>query len=140
MHWTPFRAAAQGDTVVVDWCHLWSRRMVEPFFYETILQSMRDPFNLAFQQRTPIATLSEFPRGLPVAGFVFHMSRCGSTLISQALAAFESNIVVSEAGPLRSALRAASSGRFGREEASTGSPASSMPMRSRASPTRHRSS
>ena len=59
------------------------------------------------QQRTSIEALSELPPGVPIAGFIFHMSRCGSTLLSQALAAFESNIVVSEAAPLRSILPAA---------------------------------
>ena len=77
------------------------------------------PFNLVFQQRTPIEALAELPPGLPVAGFVFHMSRCGSTLVSQALAAFESAIVVSEAAPLRAMLRAAHSGRATPEAAQT---------------------
>ena len=43
---------------------------------------------------------------VPVAGFIFHMSRCGSTLISQMLAASESNVVASEPAPLDAVLRA----------------------------------
>ncbi len=109
--WTPFRAAFHGPEMLVDWCHLHGRRATEPFFHATVAEAMRHPFNLAFQQRTPIEALAELPPGLPVAGFVFHMSRCGSTLITQALAAFESNIVVSEAAPLRSVLRAHGVGR-----------------------------
>ena len=109
--WTPYRLAFRGDEPWVDWCHLDLRRMVEPFFYETVVQAMREPFNLVFQQHTPIETLAELPPGLPVAGFIFHMSRCGSTLVSQALAAFESNIVVAEAVTLRFVLRALAVGR-----------------------------
>lgn len=44
--------------------------------------------------------------GAAPQGFVFHMSRCGSTLIAQMLAAAERNIVLSEAAPLDSVLRA----------------------------------
>ena len=117
--WTPFRVATRSDDLWVDWCHLDARRMVEPFFYETIVEAMREPFNLAFQQRTPIAALGELPRGLPVAGFIFHMPRSGSTLVSQALAAFESNIVVAEAVALRTVLRAVAVGRASPEQATT---------------------
>ena len=115
--WTPFRAAFHSETMQVDWCHLHASRMTDPFFYATIANAMREPFNLVFQQRTPIAALAELPQGVPVAGFIFHMSRCGSTLISQALAAFEADIVVSEAAPLRAVLRAARAGRASPEQA-----------------------
>ena len=115
--WTPFRAAWHGPQMLVDWCHFGGRRMTEPFFYETVANAMRNPFNLVFQQRTPIEGLAELPPGLAPSGFIFHMSRCGSTLVAQTLAAFESNIVVSEASPLRAALRAADTGRATPEQA-----------------------
>ena len=118
--WTPFRAAWHGPEMRVDWCHFGAGRMTEPFFYETIAHAMRAPFNLTFQQRTSLAALAELPPGLAPSGFVFHMSRCGSTLISQALAAFEGNIVVSEAAPLRAALQAARSGRATPDQARSG--------------------
>ncbi len=117
--WTPFRIGAENGGLHVDWCHLGRLRLLEPFFFETILHAMREPFNLAFQQRTPIDALGELPPGLPIAGFVFHMSRCGSTLVSQALAAFESNIVVAEAVPIRSVLRALATGRATPAQAET---------------------
>ncbi|MGI4764639.1 MAG: hypothetical protein ACRYGP_06190, partial [Janthinobacterium lividum] len=117
--WTPFRAAVAERELQVDWCHLDRLRMVEPFFYETVLHAMREPFNLVFQQRTGAEPLAELPPGLPVAGFIFHMSRCGSTLVAQALAALESSIVVSEAAPLRSVLRAAAAGWANRDDAAT---------------------
>jgi gluconate kinase len=40
------------------------------------------------------------------SGFVLHMSRCGSTLVAQMLAAVPGNVVMSEAGPVDSILRA----------------------------------
>jgi hypothetical protein len=63
---------------------------------------------LLFRQQTPIETLSELQAqapGLPPTGFIFHMSRCGSTLAAQLLAALPRHIVISEAGPIDAVLR-----------------------------------
>jgi hypothetical protein len=92
--------------MAVDWCHFGSRRFVEPFFYESVALAMTEPFNMAFQQRTPIEALASLPPGVPIGGFIFHMSRCGSTLCAQALAALSENIVLSEAAPVNAVLRA----------------------------------
>jgi hypothetical protein len=88
--------------------------MAEPFFYQTVVAAMTNPFNSVFMRETGLRELAGLPAGLPPSGFVFHMSRCGSTLISQALAASSGNIVVSEAAPLRAALAFA---RFDRAQA-----------------------
>jgi len=53
--------------------------------------------------RTPIAELGDWHAaspGMMPAGFIFHMSRCGSTLISQMLAALPQTVVISEASPI----------------------------------------
>jgi gluconate kinase len=102
----PFRAGWSSGKMSVDWCHLGARRFADPFFHQTIARAMSEPFNLAFQQRTPIERLAEIPRGLPVAGFIFHLSRCGSTLCAQALATLPENVVISEAAPIHAVLRA----------------------------------
>jgi hypothetical protein len=85
--WMPFRAGWSNGAIAVDWCHLGTRRFADPFFHQRIARAMSEPFNLAFRQRTSIEPLSQLPQGVPVAGFIFHMSRCGSTLCTQALAA-----------------------------------------------------
>jgi hypothetical protein len=67
------------------------------------------PFNLLFRHQTPIETLAELQDarpGLAPSGFIFHMSRCGSTLTAQMLAALPQNIVISEADPIDRVLRA----------------------------------
>jgi hypothetical protein len=46
------------------------------------------------------------------AGFIFHMSRCGSTLVAQMLAGLESTLVISEAGPIDAILRAGGGDRL----------------------------
>ena len=98
--WMPFRAARHEGRMVVDWFRPGALRPVDPFFHDTLARAFRSPFNLALWRRTPIEALAALPRGLAPSGFVFHMSRCGSTLCAQALARDPSNIVLSEPGPV----------------------------------------
>ncbi|WP_374764729.1 hypothetical protein [Yunchengibacter salinarum] len=44
---------------------------------------------------------------LDPAGFIFHVSRCGSTLMAKALARLESNLVINQGGPLQRGFWAA---------------------------------
>jgi len=97
--------------VFVDWCWLGSERFIDPFFDGTIEIAQRRPFNRLFAHRTPIAELGawhEINPGMAPAGFIFHMSRCGSTLVSRMLAELPENVVISEAGPLDRLARAIS--------------------------------
>jgi hypothetical protein len=110
--WIPIRVVETQELPVVDWCHVGTTRLVEPFFEQTIEKCVRQPFNLLFRHQTSLEALAEWQEvrpGLAPDGFIFHMSRCGSTLLAQLLAALPQNIVVSEAPPIDSILR----GRFG---------------------------
>jgi hypothetical protein len=94
----------------VEWCHLGARRFTEPFFEQTIGAALGRPFNQLFARETTIDTLVEAQRvrpGLPPTAFIFHCSRCGSTLYSQLAAALPDTIVLSEAPPIDHVLRAA---------------------------------
>ncbi|HEY6942334.1 hypothetical protein [Dokdonella sp.] len=83
-------------------------------FHEQVVAALRyRPFNRGFAQRTPItpALVAELEAdALPLAGLILHESRCGSTLIAQALKAWPGTRVVSEPGMLDMALTAALSG------------------------------
>jgi hypothetical protein len=107
--WLPIRVGWNQAPAVVDWCHVGTRRFAEPFFEQTIEKCLRHPFNLLFRHQTSLEALAEWQKvrpGLPPSGFIFHMSRCGSTLIAQMLAALPQNIVISEAPPIDGILRA----------------------------------
>ena len=107
--WTPINMRWQNAGLTVDWCRLGELRFTDPFFEDTIARALRDPARRLFRQQTPVATLEHLPAvrpGLPPTGFIFHLSRCGSTLLAQMLAALERNIVISEAPPLDEILRA----------------------------------
>jgi len=106
--WIPVRCYWQEDRAFVDWCFLGKERLTEPFFDDSIAKRFRQPFNLLFRHQTPIEFLDApdyFSNGLKPTGFIFHLSRCGSTLISQMLAALEQNVVISEASPIDFVLR-----------------------------------
>lgn len=107
-NWTPIRVFWKEQRLSVDWCFMDEKRFTEPFFDQTIEKRFREPFNLLFQHCTSIEFLGELYEkspGVPPSGFIFHHSRCGSTLVSQMLAALSSNIVISEASPIDAILR-----------------------------------
>jgi hypothetical protein len=107
--WVPIRLIWQGAEPLVEWCYLGRERFTHPFFDGTIQFALQTPFNSLFRHHTSMATLAEWSRrspGIPPSGFVFHMSRCGSTVVSQLLASLPENVVVSEAGPLDALARA----------------------------------
>lgn len=107
--WLPVRCYWQENRAFVDWCYLGKERLIEPFFDDSIAKRFRQPFNLLFRHQTPIeflVALNEMSETITPTGFIFHLSRCGSTLVSQMLAALPENIVISEASPIDFVLRA----------------------------------
>lgn len=107
--WVPIRVYREGEEFFVDWCHMGTERFTRPFFEDSVNARLRRPFSLLFRRQTPIEFLGkiyEGSRGVRPAGFIFHTSRCGSTLVSQMLASAAKNIVISEPPPIDSILRA----------------------------------
>jgi gluconate kinase len=108
-NWSPIRVFWDQGQLVVDWCYIGKERFVEPFFDITIARCLREPFNALFRQQTPLEVLGELSeqrRAIAPTGFIFHLSRCGSTLVAQMLAAPAQNIVISEASPISKILQA----------------------------------
>ena len=107
--WLPVRALFRQDRVFIDWAHFGGTRLTEPFFRDSVGIAMRLPFNQAFRRETTaeemVAITARSPSIVPTA-FIFHASRCGSTLMSQMLAALPSHIVISEPPMLDTLLRA----------------------------------
>lgn len=108
-NWLPIRIFAENEQVFVEWLFIGETRFVEPFHDDTLNIILRNPFNQLFRQKTPIEFLGklyEQKRGIEPNGFIFHVSRCGSTLVSQMFAALEKNIVISEASVIDKIIRA----------------------------------
>lgn len=107
--WLPVRLYGRDGGIFADWIFLGRKRFTEPFHDSTLEIRMYEPFNTLFQRRTPIEFLGELYEkspGIAPNGLIFHISRCGSTLVSQMFAALEKNIVISEASVLDRIIRA----------------------------------
>ncbi len=90
MHgWLPIRAWLRDGEWRVDWCWFGEQRLTQPFYRDEVDLALRLPFNQAFRRDTPLATLLDWQAaspGLTPGAFIFHASRCGSTLLAQMLA------------------------------------------------------
>lgn len=108
--WTPIYTYFAAGRPVLDCCYTGARRFTEPFFGDTIDRLCRDPAVMLFRRQAPLDRAAEWLRlhpGLPPTGFIFHMSRCGSTLVARMLGSIPSNRVLSEPTALNGVLRAA---------------------------------
>jgi hypothetical protein len=83
----------------LTWADAGERPAVEPFHEETVRAALRSPWGKFSRRLAPLGAAAATPRG-----FIFHMSRCGSTLLSQMLKAAGYR-VVSEASAIDIALR-----------------------------------
>ncbi|MFZ2405454.1 MAG: sulfotransferase [Methylobacter sp.] len=75
------------------WRFFGEKRFSEPFFYNSV-SSLNQDKRLCVQ--TAFNALDAFENSLTPTAFIFHTSRCGSTLLSQLLASLPSCIVLSE--------------------------------------------
>ncbi len=109
MHgWLPIRTWLRDGEWRVDWCWFGEQRLTQPFYRDEVDLALRLPFNQAFRRDTPLTTLLDWRAaspGLAPSAFIFHASRCGSTLLAQMLARLDSHIVLSEPPPLDQLLR-----------------------------------
>jgi len=110
MHgWLPIRVWPGDGEWRVDWCWFGTQRLTQPFYRDEVDLALRLPFNQVFRRETPLAALLDWQAvspGLAPSAFIFHASRCGSTLLAQMLARLDSHLVLSEPPPLDQLLRA----------------------------------
>ena len=117
----PFAARRGWQPFVLEWGPLGAELVwgcgaehADAAFHESTVADLRArPLNRLFAVRTPLTpefTSALEADALPIRGLIFHMSRCGSTLIGQALKAWPSVRVLSEPGLLDIAITLAYSG------------------------------
>ena len=107
--WVPVRVSVIDGEPVVSWCWSDGIGFDPPFWTDTANRLMRDPFRLLFQHTGGLADLERHEQRRPAvrpSGFVYHLSRCGSTLVTNALASVPGVSVLSEPLPLDQVLRA----------------------------------
>ncbi len=110
---TPIAVTWQGGEAVVVWRDLGRLAFDQPFFRDSLRQAQRltsGPQRLvraAAPRRSGVEELASEARarpGLPLSGLVFHMTHCGSTLISQALGCLPRVLALGEPDPLADLL------------------------------------
>ena len=90
------------DAVVVDgrprlqWMDMSGVSLVEPFFQQTV-DRVRASRRELFTEFDVLLQLEKQLDSVQPTGFIFHSSRCGSTLVSNACRAINNAIVISEA-------------------------------------------
>jgi hypothetical protein len=103
--WTPVRLDFSGAAPAVYWADLSTERFVEPFFDQTVARWASGPRTRPMVKTglEALAVLDGEP-SLEPAGMVFHLSRCGSTLVSRLLGTLTGVVVLGEPGPLNTLL------------------------------------
>src|SRR5580704_2520556 len=111
--WTPAKVFFRDSHPFAEWIFTGDRRLTEPFFADSLKAALRSPFAAFFRRETPLEDAAGID-ALPLAGLLFHVSRCGSTLATQMFAALERTVVVAEAPAMDQVIQA----RFDRPDLS----------------------
>lgn len=110
-NWLPYQLSYEEKKGWgLSWMDLEDIRITAPFFDQTITAckiKRKEKYTIASCSSTGFLTsVAEDIPHLKPSAFVFHVSRCGSTLVTQAFSEEEQNIVISEAPLLDEILRA----------------------------------
>lgn len=88
-NWIPYKLVRENGQWICKWLYTADVPFTDPFFDETILKCKSHPSNSrVFNCVSTLADLPAFSGSLPSVeptAFIFHISRCGSTLLSQML-------------------------------------------------------
>lgn len=105
--WLPAGLGTDGAQVVVEWAHFAGMPLDDPFFEYPLRKARQHPVSRLLGWTTPLGCLADSGAEGTQAldGLVFHMSRCGSTLVAQALGAMRGALVLSEPAPFDELLQ-----------------------------------
>jgi hypothetical protein len=97
-----------------DWCWMGDQPLDQPFFEDSVRQAARRPLSRLLRDRTALDALVAGWEGeadpVTPAGLIFHMSRCGSTLVARMLQSLAGCYAASEPEPFDAVVQWASRG------------------------------
>ena len=109
LNWIPYKLIEKDNEIYFEWIYLADIKYAEPFFDETIAKCRSHAYNSKpFKVITSVENLLDWSAALfsvELKSLVFHVSRCGSTMLSQSLATSSENIMISEAPVIDEILR-----------------------------------
>ena len=107
-NWYPKYIVWQSDKPILKWQNIGDKKFCDPFYLDTLSRALSDIRTGEYYRDTSLSVLDEFAEQLPARepdGFIFHLSRCGSTLLANLLRCHPQHLVISEAPPLDHMLR-----------------------------------
>lgn len=111
LNWLPIKLIPENNKLFAEWIFLGDVRFTKPFFDENIaackLANLM-PENQIKKRKTPLEFIIEVAKTIETfqpSLFIYHTSRCGSTLASQLLCLDDENIVTPEFEMIDSILR-----------------------------------
>lgn len=103
--WTPVRLDFSRPIPAVFWADLTEVRFDEPFFDRTVARWAATPAARPLVKTGLDALVAlDGEASLEPAGIIFHLSRCGSTLVSRLLGTLPGVVVLNEPAPLNHLL------------------------------------
>jgi len=111
LNYFPIRLThGEQDGWMAEWTYLGEKRVTEPFFDETLswcrARQLEKSRMKCFSNLDFLVENSGYTLKIRPSAFIFHVSRCGSTMLTQAYAMEKSNLVISECPLLDEILRA----------------------------------
>lgn len=103
---TDFKGWLPVDAVVVEgrpglvWMEMSGLGLTEPFFQQTVERARRENRAERFTEFDVLLQTEKELDSVEPTGFIFHSSRCGSTLVANACRAVSNSIVLSEANAI----------------------------------------
>jgi hypothetical protein len=94
----PIDAFIANDKPQIEWLDLTGIGFHEPFFHQTVekARARRPEIKSVFTDVDALLRTEHFATADPPTGFIFHTSRCGSTLVANACRVLEASRVIAE--------------------------------------------
>ncbi len=112
--WLPVEVKLHQNAPIIEWIDFGNVCLSEPFFHQTAQRVYRNQRHTNCEQSNFafVSTLAESVETAQPCCFIFHISRCGSTLIANAFRTVQSRAVVSEAQAITVLFTPYNSGRW----------------------------
>lgn len=108
--WLPVALVLRDNALAIEWLPIPPEGLHHPFFEHSMAEVALLPFTRLMRSVTPLAALDAFAGSPGPDGFVHHMSRCGSTLVAQMLAAVPEYVSIAEAPVIDTMIQLACQG------------------------------
>jgi hypothetical protein len=98
--WLPVDAVVRGGRPGLLWMNMPDVSLTEPFFQQTVERAKAEDRGELFTEFDVLLQVEKVVESVPPTGFIFHSSRCGSTLVANACRAVNNSIVLCEANAI----------------------------------------